>query len=92
MNPMIIQEDELEKELSLFTGQEEQQEQQQEEQQEQQEDVEETSLLPSNVVDLFGPGVSQFWNKKKNKKKRIRRGLTKGKKLPEHVERLLGNV
>jgi hypothetical protein len=47
--------------------------------------------LQSNTVGLFGPGVSQFWVKKKRQqtKPRVRRGLTKGMKLPANVENLL---
>ena len=49
-------------------------------------------LVQSNTVGLFGPGVSEFWVKKTktHKKRRIRRGLTKGMRLPENVEALLG--
>ena len=50
------------------------------------------SVIQSNAVGLFGPGVSEFWVKKKKRgqTKRVRRGLTKGMKLPENVENLLG--
>ena len=48
-------------------------------------------LIQSNAVGLFGPGVSEFWaTKKKVQAKRVRRGLTQGKKLPENIENLLG--
>ena len=40
-------------------------------------------------VSLFGPGVGEFW-KKKTKIKRLRKGLTKGKILPDHVVHALG--
>lgn len=52
------------------------------------------STIQQNTVGLFGPGVSEFWVKKKTKHKlkRPRRGLTKGLQLPESVEKLLGRV
>lgn len=50
-----------------------------------------TPLIQPNAVGLFGPGVNEFWVKKKSShKKRVRRGLTHGMKLPDDVEILLG--
>ena len=40
-------------------------------------------------VSLFGPGVGEK-KKKKTKIKRLRKGLTKGKILPDHVVHALG--
>ena len=39
---------------------------------------------------LFGLGVKDFW-REKSRKKRVRRGLTEGKKLPEQLEKLIGD-
>ena len=108
MNYFEFPSSELEKELiSLDTAegaededdnevQEQEQEQNHLQEKEEDDDTggETLPTIQSNTVGLFGPGVSEFWVKKKTgpRKKRVRRGLTSGMHLPENVQQLLGMV